>query len=432
MSVTGLRGAILEAVEELSPRMVDVLREFVRIPTVNPPGEHYEKFVGYMGDLLDGLGYEVEVLRVPEERLPELAPHGGGRPRPNLVARLPGDREGGSIHLNGHYDVVPAGSDWRHDPFGGELEDGRVYGRGAADQKSGLACQIFAVEALRRAGLDVGGRIVQSAVPDEETVGNRNAGMGFLVERGVIGAEDTDAVIITEPFGPEGIGLGHKGAIWCEITFFGRKAHGSAPMLGLNAVELAARFVSRVEEDLKPRLSQRRSSLAVTPAEAVCATLSFDTVQGGTATNTVPDRCRLTFNRRLVPQERLEEAREEILSLLEAFAGETGIRYDYRETYATEPVIIPEDEPLVRVARQAVRSLGMEPRLLISAGSDDQRFVVHGAGIENCIVYGPGRTALSHIADEYVEVEDLVAATKVLALILCGYLEAGEGDDHAG
>ncbi len=428
------RESVLGAVGELAPRMVEVLQSFVRIPTVNPPGENYEKFVEHMGSILDDLGYEIEVVRVPEKRLPELAPHGKGLPRPNLIARLPGAGEGPRLHLNGHYDVVPAGSDWHHDPFGGEIEDEKVYARGAADQKSGLACQIFAVEALRMAGLDPGGCITHSAVPDEETVGNTNAGTGFLVEQGVISAANTDAVIITEPFGPEGVGIGHKGAIWGDITVYGKKAHGSSPMLGVNAVELAGRFLAWVEDGLKPRLNRRKTELAVTPPEAIHSTLSFDTIEGGTATNTVPDRCRITFNRRLLPQERVDEARQELLSLLEEFEEEEPrFRYDYRETYATEPVIIPEDEPLVRVARHAIGSLGMKPRLLISAGSDDQRFIVHRAGITNCIIYGPGRTALSHIADEYVSVQDLITATKVLALILCDCLWSTKGvPNHAG
>ena len=158
-------------------------------------------------------------------------------------------------------------------------------------------------------------------------------------------------------------------------------------MLGVNAVELAGRFLARAEEALKPKLIQRRTDLAVTPPESVYSTLSFDTIEGGTATNTVPDRCRITFNRRLLPQEKVDDARRELLSLLEKFGEEEPrFRYDYRETYATEPVIVPEDGPLVQVAQRAVKSLGMEPRLLISAGSDDQRFVVHGAGITNCII----------------------------------------------
>jgi succinyl-diaminopimelate desuccinylase len=272
--------------------------------------------------------------------------------------------------------------------------------------KSGLAAQVIAVEALRRAGYKP--NVVHSAVPDEETVGVRNAGTGWLVEQGLL---QGDAVIITEPFGPDGVGIGHKGAIWGEITIFGKQAHGSAPQLGVNAVEAMARYLAAIDRDLRPRLATRVTDYGVTPDNRA-ATLSFDTIAGGVATNIVPDRCTVTFNRRLIPGEDLEQARQELLAPLE------GVSYEYRELYSTEPTLVREEEQVVRAAKKAVAALGMTPRVLISAGSDDQRFVVHNAGITNSVVYGPGQTGLSHIADEYIEVEDLVLATKGLALII--------------
>ena len=187
--------AIRAAVSALEDELVTLLQRMVRLPTINPPGEGYEAFVADLRGYLDELGYATAVHHAPAE----LAPLGEGLPRPNLLARLEGD--GPLVHLNGHYDVVPVGNDWTTDPFGGELVDGNIYGRGAADMKSGLAAQIIAVEALRKQGLKP--NIVHSFVPDEETVGVRNAGTGFLVEQGLF---EGDAVIITEPFGPDGVG----------------------------------------------------------------------------------------------------------------------------------------------------------------------------------------------------------------------------------
>jgi succinyl-diaminopimelate desuccinylase len=402
---------VLDAVDELRDELVALLQELIRIPTVNPPGNAYEDFVIAFRARLDGYGYTTEVHTVPEEDLATLAPFGQGLPRPNLIGTL-SRGDGPIVHLNGHYDVVPVGNDWTRDPFGGELIDGHIYGRGAADMKSGLAAQVIAAEAVRRTGFS--GTIVQSAVPDEETVGVRNAGMGWLVEQGLVKA---DAVIITEPFGPDGVGIGHKGAIWGEITIHGKQAHGSSPRLGVNAIEAMARYLAAIDRDLRPELDVRTTSYGVTPDEPR-ATLSFDTITGGAATNIVPDRCTVTFNRRLVPGEDLERARRELLAPLQ------GEQYDYRETYSTEPVLVSPEEPVVRAARTAVETLGMTPRLLISAGSDDQRFVVNGAGITNSVIYGPGTTALSHISDERISVEDLVLGTKGLALILAELLAA--------
>src|SRR4051812_39411132 len=398
---------ILAAVAALEDELVALLQRMIRLPTINPPRDGYETFVADLRGVLDAYGYATEVHHAPAE----LAPLGQGLPRPNLLARLPGD--GPLVHLNGHYDVVPVGHDWTRDPFGGELADGRVHGRGAADMKSGLAAQIIAVEALRRLGHAP--NIAHSFVPDEETVGVRNAGTGFLVEQGLL---EGDAVIITEPFGPDGVGIGHKGAIWGEITILGRQAHGSAPRLGVNAVELMARYLVRLDADLRPQLETRITDYGVTP-DNQRSTLSFDTIRGGHATNIVPDRCTVTFNRRLIPGEDLERARRELLDPLD------GVRFEYHELYSTEPTLVSEDEPVVQAAHRAVRALGLAPRVLISAGSDDQRFVVHNAGITNSLVYGPGQTGLSHIADEYISVEDLVLGTKGLALIIADLMEDG-------
>src|SRR3954453_19606088 len=222
--------------------------------------------------------------------------------------------------------------------------------------KSGLAAQVIAVEALRRT--EWSGRIVHSAVPDEATLGVVHPGMGFLVEQGRL--DDADAVIITEPFAPDGVGIGHKGAIWGEITIFGKQAHGSSPRLGVNAVEAMARYLAAIDTELRPKLEERVTTLGVTPPEPR-STLSFDTIRGGVATNIVPDRCTVTFNRRLVPGEDLDEARRELLVPLERQ------RYDYRETCSPAPGLVSEPEPVVEAAIRAVRQLGLTPELLISA-----------------------------------------------------------------
>ena len=251
----------MAAVDELSGELVELLQALIRLPTVNPPGEGYEAFVGDFARRLDALGYATAGPPRPGGRPRDAGPARRRPPAPEPArdARRSGD--GPTVHLNGHYDVVPVGNDWTRDPFGGELVDGWIYGRGAADMKSGLAAQVIAVEALRRVGF--AGTIVQSAVPDEETVGVRNAGMGWLVEQGLI---EADALIITEPFGPDGVGIGHKGAIWGEITLHGKQAHGSSPRLGVNAVEAMARYLSAHRRARCARCStQRVTDYGVTP-----------------------------------------------------------------------------------------------------------------------------------------------------------------------
>lgn len=411
---------ILDQVDLLKDDMIKTLQEMVRIPTVNPPGEGYGDFKEYILQLLDHLGYETEVIEVPSELLPELAPTGRGLPRYNILGRLFGSNKNGQrVCLNAHYDVVPVGNGWTVDPFGGELIDGKLYGRGSSDMKSGLVMQIFAVEALRRSGIPWFGEIIQCVVPDEETAGNRNAGTGYLVEQGIIGRDTMDAVIITEPFGPDGIGIGHKGAIWGEITVFGKQAHGSQPLRGINAVELMAEFLHLVKEYLQPKLRSRTTDLNVIPEESIHSTLAFDTIKGGVTPNIIPDRCSVTFNRRLLPDETVEGARNEIHELLTLMKHkDPRFRYEYREFYTTEHVLVPETIPVAQVAKNVITELGMSPKFLITAGTDDQRFVVNDAGIQNCIIYGPGQTSQAHQADEHIDIDDLVISTKALALMM--------------
>ncbi len=426
--MAGGKDALLKAVDDCTREMIEALQTLVRIPTVNPPGERYVEFVEQFESWMQSLGYATEIVSVPEDRLAELSPLGNGSPRPNLVARLSGPGGPGMrVHLNGHYDVVPAANDWTRDPWGGEVIDGKIYGRGASDMKGGLVAQVFAVEALRRAGITWCGEITHSVVADEETVGNMNAGTGFLVEQGVISAANTDAVIITEPFGLDGIGVGHKGAIWGEFVFKGKQSHGSTPHLGVNAVELLARFLARVETELQPELRTRLvTDIAVAPPEAAMSTMSFDTISGGVATNVVPDRCAVTFNRRFVHSETLEGTRRELLSILDEMQGEDPrVDYAYREMYATEPTLVSDDQPLVQIARRAIAEMGRVPNTTISAGSHDQRFFVRNAGITNAILYGPGPTDISHQSDEYLAIDDLVDGTKTLALMLYEMLAAG-------
>ncbi|HLZ59610.1 MAG TPA: M20/M25/M40 family metallo-hydrolase, partial [Ktedonosporobacter sp.] len=282
----------------------------------------------------------------------------------------------------------------------------------------GIAAQIYAIEAIRRAGLRLRGTIEQSGVVDEESTGNRNAGMGLLVEKGYISAERTNYVVITEPLNVDNICLGHRGAIWGEITTMGRASHGSTPERGINAIEHMAGFIAEATQGLRPRLQQRLNREPVVPPSAQAASISFNTIAGGANTNSVPERCTVAFDRRLVMGEELDEARRELWDLLKRQAERAeDFTYAYSERYATGPTWVSADTPLVQAFAAAIeRVLGRAPGYVCSPGTDDQRFVVHNAGIQQCIVYGPGEITQTHVIDESLAVVDLVASIKVMAL----------------
>jgi succinyl-diaminopimelate desuccinylase len=416
--------SILQASEILKDEAIEFLRGLIRIPTVNPPGHAYPECAHYIGKHLEALGYEVEYIELTPEEITELAPYGEGMPRTNVIGHLHGIPSTPVVHFNGHMDVVPVGRGWTTDPFGGEIRGGRVYGRGAADMKGGIAAQVYAVEAIRRSGLSLRGTIEQSGVVDEESAGNRNAGMGLLVERGYIARGRTDYVVITEPLNVDNICLGHRGAVWGEITTFGRPSHGSTPERGINAIEHMASFITAAKGELDPRLRQRLSSKPIVPPGASAASLSFNTVTGGSNVNSVPDHCTIAFDRRLVMDETIEEARQELFDILQRQAETIeGFRYAYSQRYATNAVWVSADTSLVHAFADAIQQvLGRAPNYVSSPGTDDQRFVVHNADIEQCIVYGPGEIIQAHVIDESLAIEDFINSVKIIALATAALL----------
>ena len=410
--------AILHSAEALLDEATTFLQGLLRIPTINPPGNAYPECAAYIGEHLRTLGYVIGYIELTAAEVAELAPYGEGLARMNVLGRLDGPQGRPVLHFNGHMDVVPVGPGWSTNPFGGEIRNGRIFGRGASDMKGGIAAQIYAVEAIRRAGLQLQGTIEQSGVVDEESTGNRNAGMGYLVERGYISSERTNYVVITEPLNVDNICLGHRGAIWGEITTFGRQSHGSTPGQGINAIEHMASFIDEVTHELKPRLQQRLNSQPVVPPGASAASISFNMVQGGTNVNSVPDSCTVAFDRRLVMDEELDDARRELQAILERLTSTIpGFRYSYKERYAALPTWVSANTPLVHAFASAIQEvIGCAPGYVSSPGTDDQRFVTRNAGIEQCIVYGPGEITQAHIVDEALALDDLLTAIKVMAL----------------
>ena len=410
------RERVLAAVDALSDEVVDFTSELVRLPTVNPPGEGYEECARVIGDRLKRGGFAVEYL--PAEGRPE---HTASHPRLNVMGTRPGRGKGPVVHFNGHFDVVPAGQGWTVDPFGGEVRDGRIWGRGTGDMKAGLAAAIYAVEALRRAGVTTAGALEVSGTVDEESGGF--AGVAFLAETGRIARGRTDYVIIPEPLGVDRICIGHRGVWWFEVELRGRIAHGSMPFLGVSAIEHMAALLEAVRVELQPALAARRTAMPVVPEGAGRATLNVNAIVGGQdadgiQTPCVADRCRAIFDRRFLIEEGLEGARAEIAALLETIAARIpGFRYELKDLMVVHPVRTPEGSPLVAALGRAIAQVrGREATLIASPGTYDQKHVARIAGVEHCVAYGPGILELAHQPDEYCSVPDLVDSTKILAL----------------
>ncbi len=406
---------MLDRVDEISGEMIEFLRELVSIPTVNPPGDNYAACADWLGRKLAAFGYDVQ--QVPAEGREE---HTAKHPRVNVIGRLRETPSRPLLHFNGHFDVVPVGNGWTVDPFGASISDGKIFGRGTTDQKAGIAASIFAVEAIRRAGIRLGGAVEQSGTVDEESGGF--AGMAYLAERGLVARGRTDFVIITEPLNVDRICLGHRGVYWFEVATIGRIAHGSMPFLGVSAISKMGDFLSIIEQELKPALRLRITSMPVEPPEARQATLNVNSISGGQPgglqTPCVADRCAAIFDRRFLMEEPVDEVRREIREILGRLAQQDPeFQYEIRDLMTVPPIQTNPNCVLVTAMSGAVRDVvGSEPPLIASPGTYDQKHVMRLGLVEQCIAYGPGILDLSHQPDEYCRIDHLVEASKAMAL----------------
>ena len=416
---------VLAEIDRAADEIVAYTADLVRIPTVNPPSDAYDACAHFIGDHLRRSGFDIEYI-VADGR-PE---HSSRYPRVNVVGARGGGR-GPVVHLNGHVDVVPAGDGWTVEPFGALLRDGKIFGRGTCDMKSGIAAAVFAAEAIRRAGIELPGTLEISGTVDEESGGF--AGVAWLARQGRIARGRTDYVIIPEPLNVDAICIGHRGVYWFELTTRGRIAHGSMPFLGVNAIEGMGHVLAAISHELNPVLAGRVTSMPVIPEGSRRATINVNGIEGGQRvdgiqTPCVADRCRAVFDRRFLIEEGFESSRDEILALVERVLGSTAVEYEIRDLMVVHPTRTPGGSPLVTALESAIRRvLNKPPRLVASPGTYDQKHVARIAGVPDCVAYGPGELEIAHQPDEYCRVGDLVNATKVIALATLDLMGVGAG-----
>jgi succinyl-diaminopimelate desuccinylase len=420
--------ALLARIEAKQDEVVALTQDLVRIPTVNPPGDAYEACARFIGERLKPRGFAVEYIRA----------HGApgdsdAKPRVNVVARWQGSSAGDCVHFNSHIDVVEAGSGWTSDPFGAEIREGKIYGRGTSDMKGGLAASIIACEALIESGLPIPGALEISGTVDEESGGF--AGVGYLAERGYFSKPRVHHVIIPEPLGVDRICLGHRGVWWSEVETKGRIAHGSMPFLGDSAINHMSAFIHLLETQLQPRLKQRHTSEPVEPPGARVSTLNINSIHGGqveqhyvtdargwpTADSPSPvvaHSCRTVLDRRFIAEENLEAVKQEIIDMLDELKRtRPGFDFGIRDIMSFVPTATPRDAPVVdATARAIARVLGREPSYISSPGTYDQKHIVRTGKLKDCIAYGPGILDLAHQPNEYVGIQELVDSAKVMAL----------------
>ncbi len=369
--------------------VVSLCREIVKIRTVNPPGDE-TALAAYIGDVLRDSGLQVEVL-----------PHDHGRA--SLLAFIKGSGRVPAIMLNGHLDTVPLGAErWKHDPFSADISDGRIWGRGTSDMKSGLAAMIAAGQAVARARRPLQGDLILAFTAGEEV---DSLGAKSVAARSGLGP--IQAVVIPEPSSND-IYVAEKGALWLELTTKGKTAHGAMPDLGKNAVLMMI--------DLLQGL--RKLSIPFQEHPLLGGfTMSINTIAGGMKTNVVPDRCVVTIDMRTVPGQDHRSILKQIQAVID---GLTTKNSDFRATVSIVndriPIETPPEERAVQTFIGVIEEMtGQRPvpkgvRYYTDASTLVPAFKAP------MIICGPGDPGMAHQPNEYVEIKRLVESAKILTI----------------
>ena len=408
-----------QRVEDKRGDLISLTQDLIKIPTVNPPGEFYSDCVEYLNKRFKSKGFNTQIIRATG------TPGDTDKyPRQNIVANI-SNGEGPCVHFNSHIDVVAVGSGWTQPPFEGKVVGDKIYGRGSCDMKGGLAASIIAVESYLELNPNFTGSIELSGTADEETGGY--GGVGYLAEKRILAKPRIDHVIIPEPLNKDRICLGHRGVWWAEIETLGKIAHGSMPFDGDSAIRHMHALLDRFEKELYPILKSKKTDMPVVPDGAKESTLNINSIHGGESEEfdglpspLVADSCRIIIDRRFLIEEKLEDVKQEVSSILEDLTTDReGFLFKLRDLFEVIPSLTPEEAPVVQAVKRAVNEvMGSPPEMVVSPGTYDQKHIDRIGKLEDCIAYGPGILTLAHQADEYVNISDMIDSACVMGLAL--------------
>ena len=411
------RNELLDWIERDRDELVRFLQDFVRHRSPNPPGDT-RSTAKFITTVLD------------QQRLPYrvISPH---PEMPNIVGAFDCANAGRHLVLNGHIDVFPVADDgagWSKDPWGGEIVDGKIYGRGVADMKAGTTASIFTYAYLHRLKDRLKGRLTLTAVSDEETFGPYGA--RYLMEHHP--EVHGDARLNGEPSSPFSVRFGEKGPLWLEITVNTAGAHGAYTHASKSATKTAMAIAAQLEGlvEIKPQLSDNvraaidagRATMdrAVGPGAGEIVdkvTLNIGTISGGVKVNMVPSSATFEPDIRLPLGVTRERVLDEVAMIMEAFPEAT-----VRETNCNLPSWVDPDCEIIRIVQKNVEQLrGFKPQPIVSLGGTDARLWRY-RNIQAC-VYGPFPHGMGSF-DEHVDIEDFLHIVRTHALSAFDFLSA--------
>jgi len=404
-------------VEQTEDYLVDVLQKIVAIDTSVPPGENYAKLVDAVEPEFKRFGFETERVTMPEDKVAQM-PWPLSGPRVNLVADLRTDKPKASAYA--HIDVVPIDEPWTRDPFGGELVDGKLYGRGTVDMKGSIACFLGAIKVLHEMGLEPHYSLNCLLCTDEEL--GVYPGARYLAEEGYF----ADHLIWLELGAMEPIvTIGAAGAIRIDVTAVGRSCHSGMNYLGVNAIEQLFPILDELlvlKKEVEGRLSRIPTfPVPGCPYDKMTPMFNLNIISGGTKENIVPGVCELTINRRYIVDERYDDVVAEIEEALRKGRERSKLE-DLRVSFVHDypPVECDPKQPAALKAMEAKKAVNGYENFIFGgiSGSTDLGFVMEALEPRQVQVAGFGllraTNMVAHAADEHVYVEDLVSMTKEL------------------
>jgi succinyl-diaminopimelate desuccinylase len=389
---------ILDAIAADRTEILSFTRELVSIATENPPGTNYKLCVEAIAEKLSEIGLDYEIIEVPHPESEKLSRYCF------LSSYGTGEQ---ILYFHGHYDVVPVSSEDQFQPY---VKDGKLFGRGSSDMKSGLAAMIYAIKAIKTSNIQLNGKIGLTIVPDEETGGL--LGSKYLADIGVLGKNGI-GMLLSEPTSGA-IWNANRGAISLRITVKGKPAHVGLQYQGNNAFEKMLPVANALLE-LKKEVESRATEYNIQPAPAQSSILMMGgRCEGGSNFNLVPGEFSFTIDRRINPEEDLEVEKQRLFVLLESIRKD-GIDLDIEILQEGESSGISEDTPLAQVLTKNIEAItGQRPKFEMCPGLLEIRFYAKN-GIP-AFAYGPGLLSVSHGPHEFVEIENIYRCTEIYAL----------------
>jgi len=381
--------------------------------------ENEEGIIRFAQDLVrtpSVTGEELEVAKIIKEKVEELGIKAKlishGKNRASVVATIEGTNRKPGLLFNGHIDTVPVGAvKWDHDPFGGEIVENKIYGRGSSDMKSSIAAMVYAMASIAQSDIELSGDLILAATAGEEvdSIGAKevlNLDLMKNVKNILIGEPSNLDIIVAE-----------KGALWIKLITKGKTSHASMPEFGINAIDNMLLLLNTCRPEVEKILKNSTHPLLGQ------GTFTLSTINGGVKTNVVPDFCEATIDMRTLPVHSHEEIIEvfknniqKLSSSCEDFLAEIEIIND-RGPYEISP-----DAPIVQTLRKSITEVkGSEPKICGVAFYTDAS--VFNKACDSIVVCGPGRPELAHQPNEYVEIPKLIDATKIYSFFAYNMLK---------